>query len=109
MQKQIHRRGLLLGIGSCLAAPAIVRASSIMPVKDYEVMGIKFISPVGYDKYMYYMTEEAAGSTAWYYKKYPYTYGIPPKDYKRQKLSKFNDGIDHQVNEIGWKNYEIIW
>lgn len=27
------RRGLLLGFGSVLAAPAIVRASSLMPVK----------------------------------------------------------------------------
>lgn len=29
----IHRRSLLLGMGSLLASPAIVRATSIMPVK----------------------------------------------------------------------------
>lgn len=28
----IHRRGLLLGLASALAAPAIVRAASLMPV-----------------------------------------------------------------------------
>lgn len=32
-RKVFSRRGLLLGIGSLLAAPAIVRASSLMPVK----------------------------------------------------------------------------
>jgi len=29
----LHRRGLLLGLASALAAPAIVRASSLMPVR----------------------------------------------------------------------------
>lgn len=29
----IHRRNLILGIGSILASPAIVRSGSIMPVK----------------------------------------------------------------------------
>lgn len=29
------RRGFLLGIGAVLAAPAIVRASSLMPIKSY--------------------------------------------------------------------------
>jgi hypothetical protein len=31
----ISRRGLIAGIGSLLAAPAIVRASSLMPVKAF--------------------------------------------------------------------------
>jgi hypothetical protein len=31
----ISRRGLITGLGSILAAPAIVRASSIMPVKAW--------------------------------------------------------------------------
>lgn len=30
------RRGLLVGLGAILAAPAIVRASSIMPVKAFK-------------------------------------------------------------------------
>jgi hypothetical protein len=29
----IHRRSLLIGLGASLAAPAIVRASSLMPIK----------------------------------------------------------------------------
>src|SRR3990167_2544471 len=31
----IHRRGLLIGLASLIAAPAIVRASSLMPIKVF--------------------------------------------------------------------------
>lgn len=31
----IHRRGMLTGLGALICAPAIVRASSLMPVKAF--------------------------------------------------------------------------
>jgi hypothetical protein len=37
MSGLIHRRGLLIGLGALFAAPAIVRASSLMPVKAIEM------------------------------------------------------------------------
>lgn len=33
MERHVNRRALLTGIGALLAAPAIVRASSLMPIK----------------------------------------------------------------------------
>lgn len=44
----IHRRGLLAGLAAAVAAPAIVRAASIMPVRTpallrpAELLGIRF-------------------------------------------------------------------
>jgi hypothetical protein len=40
----IHRRGFLVGVFSAFAAPAIVRAGSIMPVKVMPV-GLPIIGP----------------------------------------------------------------
>jgi hypothetical protein len=36
----IHRRSLLIGLGASLAAPAIVRASSLMPIKAPDLVWI---------------------------------------------------------------------
>lgn len=36
----IHRRGLLTGLISLVAAPAIVRASSLMPVRSFGIVSI---------------------------------------------------------------------
>ena len=38
----IARRSLLLGLGSLIAAPAIVRASSLMPVRSVERFALPF-------------------------------------------------------------------
>ncbi len=49
----LSRRGLIAGVGALLASPAIVRASSIMPVKAfkrYEYVP-QFKLPPGYDIY----------------------------------------------------------
>jgi hypothetical protein len=37
MKPMIHRRGLLIGLGALFAAPAIVRASSLTPVRVLEL------------------------------------------------------------------------
>lgn len=48
----VHRRGLLLGLGSLLAAPAIVRAESLMPVRSIErFSGLPIWEVRGWDQY----------------------------------------------------------
>ena len=44
----IHRRSFLFGIGSALAAPAIVRASSLMPVKALRSVHYYAQNPVSF-------------------------------------------------------------
>ena len=46
MSGLIHRRGLLGGLGALFAAPAIVRASSLMPVKAIDDMPLWGKSPM---------------------------------------------------------------
>ena len=56
------RRALVAGLLGFIAAPAIVRASSLMPIKSYKTVGI------GYD-----LTYEPAGGwpVRWFLKKPP--------------------------------------
>lgn len=43
---QVHRRSFLTGLGALIAAPAIVRVASIMPVKAFDVSMIApYIGP----------------------------------------------------------------
>jgi hypothetical protein len=48
----IHRRGLLLGLASALAAPAIVHAGNLMPVKAIKLAVPECWIVKGYDMYM---------------------------------------------------------
>lgn len=64
MPELIHRRGLLLGISSLFVAPAIVRASSLMPVKTMiwdDRIPVKVIDFMGHDLFDTYATKRPSG------------------------------------------------
>jgi hypothetical protein len=48
----ISRRGLICGIGALLAAPAIVRASSLMPISVPPVLTFRGTEPEGWLSYL---------------------------------------------------------
>jgi len=54
--KVIHRRGVLLGLVSALAAPAIVHAGNLMPIKVLKPDGIIY-TVCGVDQFGQMMTE----------------------------------------------------
>lgn len=64
----IHRRSLILGIGSILASPAIVRAGSIMPVKTMIWDGRVPVTLVNYaigSGHGEYLTYAIRGGLSW--------------------------------------------
>lgn len=60
----LSRRSLLTGFTALLAAPAIVRASSLMPVKAFAEEGfVPYMGPVQFDRVLWV----AAGGSGDYY------------------------------------------
>jgi hypothetical protein len=106
----MNRRGFLSGGLILIAAPAIVRASSLMPIHDPIVNGIEFI---GKEDNKFY------NKRVWY-SPYNFKYYKPPNVWEHfcyfnpkhitpAKLSKFSDVIKFQTSEkIGYTRWREL-
>ena len=110
----VNRRSFLIGSAALIATPAIVKASSLMPVRELKIRGIRFDSPIcpDHDKFV---TVRGDSDDHRFYSDFVSRFDYGKLDHVRNfydrkpiPISEFSEVLKKQ-KELGWHKYKYIW